>query len=239
MAHIEDVDLRGTHRLIPTRFTTLSVLESLSLPAQTLSDLSELDAATNERKSGERGGNLAIGPLELVYGIPEAHIVNAAFTHPGPHGGRFNDSHRGAWYAGVELETSIKEVVFHKRRFLSDARFEGRQTFDYADFLADFAGPFHLLDGAEPSECLQPAPVPQCYVPSQALASSLLAAKSTGVVYSSVRNSGGTCIACFRPALVHNPRRGKVYGITLETDTDHIEMTEADSATKGSSGSLV
>lgn len=226
MSHIEDFDLRGTHRLIPTRFTSLSVLESLSLPAETLSDLSELDAATNERKLGERGGNLAIGPLELVYGIPEAQIVNAAFTHPGPYGGRFNDSRRGAWYAGADLETSTKEVAFHKRRFLHDARFEGRQTFDYSDFLADFAGRFHVLDRAEPSECLQPDPIPRCYGPSQALASSLLAAKSTGIVYSSVRNPGGTCVACFRPALVHNPRRGKVFAITLETNTDQIVTTE-------------
>lgn len=34
-----------------------------------------------------------------------------------------NDSRRRAWYAGVELETSIAEIAFHKRRFLkkSDA----------------------------------------------------------------------------------------------------------------------
>jgi hypothetical protein len=96
-----------------------------------------LDTATNERKMAERGGNGAISPGELLYGVPEAHIVNAAFTHPGPSGGRFNDSRRGAWYAGAELETSIAEVAFHKRRFLKDGRISERLSFDYADFLAD------------------------------------------------------------------------------------------------------
>jgi hypothetical protein len=57
-----------------------SVLDSLSLPPGVLADLSELDAATNERTIAERGGNSAIGPGELLYGVPEAHIVNAAFA---------------------------------------------------------------------------------------------------------------------------------------------------------------
>lgn len=34
---------------------------------------------------------------------------------------------------------------------------------------------------------------------------------SLGVVYPSVRHSGGTCIACFRPALVMNVRKGPTY----------------------------
>jgi RES domain-containing protein len=227
VAHLEEVDHRGTHRLIPAKFTMRSVLETLPLPPDTLSDLSELDAATNERKVGERGGNSAISPLELVYEVPEAHIVNAAFTHPGPHGGRFNDARRGAWYAAVELETSIREVAFHKRRFLREAHFEGRQPFDYQDFVADFAGKFHALDEGELTECLQPGPVPQCYAKSQALAQSLLVSRSSGIVYPSVRHQGGTCIACFRPALVHNPRRGKIFSISIAIESEEIETVEA------------
>jgi hypothetical protein len=37
---------------------------------------------------------------------------------------------------------------------------------------------------------------------------------SAGVIYPSVRHRGGTCLACFRPALVVNVRRGWV--VTLE-----------------------
>jgi hypothetical protein len=61
-------------------------------------DLSELDAATNERKIAENGGNSAVGPGELLLGVPNAHIVNAAVTHPGPFGGQFHGPQRGAWY---------------------------------------------------------------------------------------------------------------------------------------------
>ncbi len=226
MAHLGDVDQPGTHRLIPTAYATESVLETLSLPADVISDLTELDAATNERKIAERGRSPAITPGELLYGVPEAHIVNAAFTHPGPFGGRFNDSRRGAWYAGVKVETSIHEVAFHKRRFLEDGRISGRMSFDYADFLSDFSGHFHFLDDAERQQCLQPEPIPQCYGPSQALANALLYSGSSGIVYPSVRYGGGTCIACFRPALVFHPRRGGLYRITVASNEDKVQSGE-------------
>ena len=169
MAKLEQFDQGGTHRLLPARYGAESVLTSLSLPPEILSDLSELDAATNERKIAESGGNSAIGPGELLLGVPEAHIVNAAFTHPGPFGGRFHGVQRGAWYAGFEIETSIAEVAYHKRRFLEEGRIQGRLSFDYIDFLADFSGEFHTLETAESESCLQPEPVPQCYSAWEAL----------------------------------------------------------------------
>ena len=48
---------------------------------------------------------------------------------------------------------------------------------------------------------------PRSYVASQALAERLLEAGSLGIVYPSVRDAGGTCVACFRPPLVANVRR--------------------------------
>jgi RES domain len=198
----------------------------LPLPPEVLADLSELDAATNELTIAERGGNSAIGPGELLYGVPEAHIVNAAFTHHGAHGGRFHSPQRGAWYAAMELETSVAEVAFHRKCFLEDARLTGQYTFDYRDFLADFSGHFHFLGSDESQACLQPGPIPQCYVPSQALAHALLYSGSNGVVYSSVRHPSGICIACFRPALVFHPRRGQKYRITMGAGTRKVSLEQ-------------
>jgi hypothetical protein len=220
LAFLQTFEHTGTHRLIQAKYSNGSVLETLPLPRQTLADLSELDAATNERKVAERSGAAGIGPGELLYGVPEAHIVNAAFCHPGPHGSRFNDSRRGAWYASVEIETSIAEVAFHKRRFLEEGRIAGEFTFEYADFLADFYGEFHHMEETEAQTCLQADPIPQCYAPSQAFALSLLYDGSPGIVYQSVRRPQGSCIACFRPALVVHPRRDLGYRITLRAWTD-------------------
>jgi hypothetical protein len=222
LARLEQFDYAGTHRFIPAKYGAESVLESLPLPTDVLADLSELDAATNERKIAESGGNSAIGPGELLFGVPEAHIVNAAFSHPGPYGGRFHTSQRGAWYAGTEIETSIAEVAFHKRLFLADGRIQGSNAFDYIDFLSDFSGTFHTLNVAEQENCLLPDPVPQCYEASQALANKLLFDGSNGIVYPSVRRLSGTCIACFRPALVFHPRRGQKYRLAIEVGTETV-----------------
>ncbi len=224
MAHAAEFEQAGTHRLIPAKYGGKSVLEALTLPAETIADLTELDAATNERKLAERGGNLAIGPGELLYGVPEAHIVNAAFTHAGAGGGRFNSAQRGAWYAGVQLETSVEEVGYHKRRFLRDARIGERLSFEYQDFLADFSGTFHFLDESEKMTCLRAEPVPECYGGAQALAAMLLYAGGAGIVYPSVRHAGGTCVACFRPALVFHPRRGEAYRIGVKADEDAVQV---------------
>ena len=49
-----------------------------------------------------------------------------------------------------------------------------------------------------------------------ALAESLLREDSLGIVYPSVRHTGGTCVACFRPALVTNVRKGRTWRFTWE-----------------------
>lgn len=80
MAIVVPVSLRDTHRLIPAKYAEKSVLQELQLDLQVIHDLSELDAVTNERKIAEAGNSPSIGPQELLYGVPEAHVINAAFT---------------------------------------------------------------------------------------------------------------------------------------------------------------
>ena len=112
---------KGMHRLIPSRYSESgTVLEEVAPNEAMLADAARLDAATNERIHGEHNGLSGISPFELVYGIPNAHIVRAAFLHPGPFGSRFNDTTRGAWYAAKKVETSIAEVAYHKSKRLSE-----------------------------------------------------------------------------------------------------------------------
>ena len=113
---------RRTHRLIPARFADggNSVLARLSSDTRILGGIFELDGATNERLLAELGRAPGIEMRELVFGVPSASIVNAAFCHPAPTGGRFNSSERGAWYAGFEVRTSQAEVIYHRRVWLEE-----------------------------------------------------------------------------------------------------------------------
>ncbi len=201
-----------TCRLIPSRFADAedSVLSPLADTTDILRDLFELDNATNERLRGEYGGLPGIGVDELVFGVPNFRIINAAYTYPRPEGSRFNDGERGAWYCAFEVDTSLAEITFHKTvEYQEIDRFDDSVT--YQVMLADFTSTFHDIRAIDSFEhCLDPA----SYIESQKLALDLLDDGSMGVIYPSVRREGGTCLACFRPALVGNVRKGQAYRLT-------------------------
>jgi hypothetical protein len=107
--------------------------------------------------------------------------------------------------AAFSLETAGVEVAFHKGEELREINWQEKESFLYGDFLADFRGEFHDIRGDVGfGECLDPT----SYAVSRRLAGELLEEGSAGIVYPSVRRGGGTCIACFRPAMVNNVRKG-------------------------------
>jgi RES domain-containing protein len=222
---VKEISWDAAHRLIPSRYSEAgTVLAEIADGEQMLEDIVLLDGATNDRVQGEQQGLFGISTYELIYGIPNAHIVNAAFTHANETGSRFNDQNRGAWYAADEIETSLAEVTYHKARRLVEIVVPelpyGRPDEDvstYDDWLADFRSAFHVLQpAAKFRDCLQPEPVPACYAASQQMARRLLALQSNGLVYPGVRRKGSRCLVCFRPALVYSPRRNGRFEIRFQ-----------------------
>lgn len=175
-----------------------------------LRDLFDLDNATNERLRGESGLLPGIGMDELVFGVPNFRIINAAFTYARPEGSRFNDADRGAWYCAFDADTALAEVIFHKTvEYQEINRFD--DSVNYQALLADFTATFHDLRGANGYAAYLD---PRSYVASQQLAAELLDAGSMGVIYPSVRRPEGSNLACFRPALVGNVRKAQSYRLT-------------------------
>nr|WP_152882840.1 RES family NAD+ phosphorylase [Duganella sp. FT27W] len=201
-----------TCRLLPSRFADVedSVLAPLAENDAHLRDLFDLDNATNARLRTQNGGAAGISVDELVFGVPNFRIINAAYTYAHPQGSRFNDSRRGAWYCAFDADTALAEVIFHKTvEYAEINRFD--DSVQYQCMLADFTAAFHDLRGQPRyAACL----APDSYVDSQTLAERLLDGGSLGVLYPSVRRPGGTNLACFRPALVGNVRKGAVYRLT-------------------------
>lgn len=201
-----------TCRLLPSRFADVedSVLAPLAEDDAHLRDLFDLDNATNARLRTQNGGASGISVDELVFGVPNFRIINAAYTYAHPQGSRFNDSRRGAWYCAFDADTALAEVIFHKTvEYAEIGRFD--DSVQYQCMLADFTAAFHDLRGQPRyAACL----APHSYVDSQTLAERLLDGGSLGVLYPSVRRPGGTNLACFRPALVGNVRKGAVYRLT-------------------------
>ncbi|WP_457645453.1 RES family NAD+ phosphorylase [Profundibacter sp.] len=202
-----------THHLVPSKYSEGgdSVLVRIADDDAHLADIFDLDHATNERLQAENNLLPGIGIDELVFGVPHYRMVNAAFCHAAPTGARFNGPDRGAWYAGFEIEVSQAEVAFHKAVELAEVDW-WQQSVTYDDYLADFGGDFHDIRGqGDFADCLSTG----SYVASQTLAEHLLAEGAAGVLYPSVRTKGD-CIACFRPAMVGNVRKGPTYRFTWD-----------------------
>jgi hypothetical protein len=207
------LERRDTHRLIPSKYSEggESVLAAIAEDDAHLAEVFDLDNATNDRLQAENDRLPGIGVHELVFGVPHYRIVNAAFTHAHPLGSRFNGPDRGAWYAAFAVATAQAEVAWHKAVELAEIGWRDEESVTYDDYLADFTAEFHDLRGARGfAACLDP----ESYVESQALAERLLAAGALGLVYPSVRYKTGTCLACFRPALVNNVRKHARYRFT-------------------------
>jgi len=215
----------GTHRLIPYRYSDHGrpILNRLAEDNDDLlSDLTELEGATNDRLLGESGRLPGISTIELVSGFPLAHIVNASFTHAHPLGGRFNSATRGAWYAAFEMQTAQAEVAFHRAAELREIEWKGEEVSPYIDYLADFRHEFHEIRGdADFLDYLDA----NSYAASQLLGLSLLTSGSAGIVYPSVRHKDGFCVACFRPPLVLNVRAAQRVTFTF-TDAELTAVTQ-------------
>lgn len=201
-----------THRLIPSKYSAGgdSVLTRIAEDEAHLQAIFELDNATNERLLAENDLLPGIGIHELVFGVPYYRIVNAAFCHAHPLGSRFNGPDRGCWYAAFQLATAQAEVAFHKSVELAEIDW-WEESVTYDDYLADFSAELHdLRDDRRFAAAL----APDSYVASQRLAQRLLEAGGLGIAYPSVRRVGGTCLACFRPALVMNVRKARTWRFT-------------------------
>jgi hypothetical protein len=192
----------GASRLIPSRYPSVGLFDAMSSPDD-LDAILELEAWTNDRISAQLGILHCLSREEWLTGQPMASVVMAAFCHPRPGGARFSTATRGAWYAARSVDTALAESVYHRTRELAEVgHFETRMQMRL--YHADFAAAFHDLRGQRRAypECYDP----DSYAASQRLAAGQLDAGSNGIVYESVRQAGGECVACFRPRLVTKAR---------------------------------
>jgi hypothetical protein len=211
-------------RLIPTRYPSVGLFDRVATPDD-LDIVMELEAWTNDRISNELGLLHTIPRDEWVTGRPMASVIMAAFCHPRPGGARFSDERRGAWYAGRTVDTALAESVYHRSNEIAEVgHFDTRMQLRL--YHADFSAPFHDIRAGR---AFAGAYDPESYERSQALARTLRESGSNGIVYRSVRDEDGECVACFRPPLVLNVRVAAHYEYRWEgTHTPRVIRLRAD-----------
>lgn len=187
---ISRVQWAPTYRIIPSRYPPVDLFERIA-PPEDWEFLAEIEGLTNDRLR-DQAGDISLVPVSERLSGPGSTPVMAAFTHPGE--SRFSDGSFGVYYAAKESSTAIAESASSRGRFLS-ATAEPPMRVEMRTYLGKVNADLHDIRGGWPE-----LHNPNSYAASQAVAKGLRTAGSLGLVFDSVRCSGGECFGAFRSA---------------------------------------
>lgn len=207
------ISWRYQYRIVASRFPPIDVFESVADPDE-LAAVWAIESLTNDRLRAEAGELYRVGPADWITG-PGSSPLMAAFTHIGTPA-RFNDATFGVYYAANRIKTAVRETCFHREQFLRYTR-EPPMTLDQRVYRGRVAKP--LLDVRDQSHYAA-LHDPDDYATSQRFATPLRTKRHWGLVYRSVRDPGGQCIAAFRPPAVTRPIQHK--HLAYDWDGEHI-----------------
>lgn len=193
---------KKVHRLIPSKFPPTLLFDWAS-SAEELEQLALLEGLTNERIQAELGKINLIEKDDWVSGQGATPLM-AAFTHIG-FTSRFSNGSYGVYYAASTLETAIKETVFHRERFYSASN-EPMCSMSMREYITKIKQPLVEITSKNHNELLNPDPA--FYKQSQEFGKKIHDEKQWGLLYPSIRNEGGLCVAIFRPKALTIPVQG-------------------------------
>ncbi len=193
---------KKVHRLIPSKFPPVTLFDWAE-SAEELEQIALLEGLTNERMLVEYGKVNRIDKEDWIGG-PGSTPIMAAFTHVGFES-RFSDGSFGVYYAASSLETAIKETIFHRERFYRASN-EKPCSISMREYIAKIKKPLIDITHKQYDELFNPDPA--YYHKSQEFGTKLCQQKEWGLLYPSVRNLTGLCMAIFRPPALTIPIQG-------------------------------
>ena len=193
---VASVDWKGARRIIRSLFPPIDLFEDIADP-EDWPLLIAAEQKTNPRLMESLGALDLVPPARRVSG-PGATYLTAPFTHVSPdRPSRFTRGEYGVLYVAQRFETALLETMHHHARFMARTAEPAGWTSQFLELVLDVAAPLHDLRGGDPA--LTPALDPDDYAKAQALAATLRARVSEGIVYPSQRDPNGECAGLFYP----------------------------------------
>jgi hypothetical protein len=192
-------------KIIPTSYPRKDLFERIA----DVKDRRILHDIEEERNARLRLERKEIHPLREGDEFPSDSSIylRKAFCEPS-RPSRFCDGTYPVCYSAENRATAIEESKHSRSVFLKSTR-ESPSTFPMRAYFLDISGSFHDLRAQKASR-------PDVYDPDSYAASSILGthlwkARSSGIIYDSVRDPGGQCLASFSPAVILNYQLGDVF----------------------------
>ena len=214
------VDWPDARRIISTRHPPIHLFEDIADPAD-WDLIGNGEAKTNPRLAESVGALDLIPPERRVAGTGASNVM-APFVHVSPdRPGRFHDGTFGAYYAAKRFETALAEHTHHRAIFFRATDEAPGWFSQYRELVGAVRRHLHDLRGDDPS--FAPFLDANNYGPPQGLARSLRNAGADGIVFPSVRDPGGECLAAFWPDVVAIPVHGRALAYHFDgTAIDYV-----------------
>lgn len=224
------IDWRPSYRMVPSRFPPRGLFDRVADPAD-LDATIAVESLTNDRLRDEVGDLSLVPKAERLAG-PGTTPVMAAFTHLNPAGSRFSDGSFGVFYAAHSEATAVRETVFHRERFLADSA-QPPMTIEMRVYHVNVRGT--LRDLRADTAAAQPLLDGEDYSAAQIFGGAERSDGSDGIVYPSVRDAGGECVAVFRPRVLAPAVQGRHFGYIWDGQqiTDVVTLGESGIAPHG------
>jgi hypothetical protein len=191
----------GARRIIRSLFPPIDLFEDLADP-EDWPLLIAAEQKTNPRLMATIGTLDLVPPGRRVSG-PGATFLMAPFTHVSPdRPSRLSTGAFGVLYVAAAFETALLETMHHHARFMARTAEAPGWTSQFRELVMDVRADLHDVTGGAAE--WRPMLDPDDYAASQALAASLRAGGSEGVLYPSVRHPDGLCAGLFHPDLATN-----------------------------------
>jgi RES domain-containing protein len=192
-------------RIISSRYPPVDLFEDIADPRD-WELIASAEAKTNPRVLTQFGRLDLVPPERRVSGPGASHVM-APFVHVSPdRPGRFHDGTFGAYYAARHFGTAVAETAWHKSLFYRATEEAPGWFCQMRELVGAVDALLHDLRGQRDFDsCL----LPTDYTASQNLARTLREGRSDGLVYPSVRDEGGECVAAFWPDVVALPVQGR------------------------------
>jgi RES domain len=187
------------HRLVPSHFPPIAIFESIYDSEDELRIAFEIEGMTNDRLEQETSGLSLVKQGDCLFG-PGTTPIMAAFTHIGFES-RFTDGTYGAYYCANNVDTAIKETMYHKAKFFAATK-EGDTEITMREYITAIKKPLVDVRG------LHDLHKPDSYIDSQAFGKQSFKENDWGILYDSVRNKGHECAALLRPPALSPTTQG-------------------------------
>ncbi|KZL05376.1 RES domain protein [Pseudovibrio axinellae] len=192
------------YRMVNSAYPPIDLFEDIADPAD-WELLAAAESRTNPRLAATIG-NLDLVPVERRVSGAGASYLMAPFTHASPdRAGRFHDGSFGAFYAASRFETALFETIHHNGIFYAATD----EAPGWISQMRELVGSVDAELADVTDARFEALHAPDDYSASQSFARALRSKGGEGVLYPSVRDAGGQCIAAFYPDTIVTPQQAR------------------------------